>query len=791
MKRWLSILSVLLTLFLPAGLRAQNTTTVVGEIYDSQTGQPVPNVNIQFQSTPFGTSSDDDGFFALKGDLTRRTTMTVSAIGYRTQRFTIEPGQTAGINIALQEQTTQLADLFVTPGTNPADALMERARRLRMQNDLPIDTAMAEKDMAVYVSDIQARQLRKNLWKNLQDGMIAQGDSSYLLPLYHSHSVSGNTTTHAAFLTETNYQILLTEVEKPIDFYRNTLAIYNNSFLSPLAADGNNYYRFYLADSIGNSPDSSKCYIVHFRTKNPFYLTFNGEMVLDSTTCALRHIEATVPSLSGANYLRNMTIRQDFRTDGSPTLQSESVSLLLDFAIKTGTTHLFPTLLILRHANYNEPPSALQTASAVYGRTDSTLMQLDDTPLFRTAKFFAYVCQTGYIPTGTCVEFGHISEILKINRQEMVRVGLPLRTNEKLWKNICLEAYAAYGFGDRAWKGAGMVHFNLPTLRRHILTARYADEYVYSDLDDFTRLSRENASWFRNMGFATALTRTFFKGDGTYNSAVRKRDFSLRTENEWTDHLESQFLLSIGRLGYGEPTRQYFDRPSFRFATLSTTFRLGWKEKKVDLYFRRIHVYSDLPVLYLNGEIGSYRFDNDNNYGLYGKLRFILRHQQPLGIMGQLDYMLEGGLIFGSVPYPLLHIFAGNQSYAYDPYRFSLMYDYRYAADKYVQLTADWNGRGCLFNLIPGIRYLRLRELLTFKLAYGGLSDSHRQTLAFPQTEGRPETLGALTIPYVEIGVGIGNILRIGELYSVWRLTNRDDPVAPLWAVRFRLKIEE
>ena len=136
----------------------------------------------------------------------------------------------------------------------------------------------------------------------------------------------------------------------------------------------------------------------------------------------------------------------------------------------------------------------------------------------------------------------------------------------------------------------------------------------------------------------------------------------------------------------------------------------------------------------------------------------------------------------------MLHHFEGNQGYAYDPYRFTLMNNFQYAADRYVALHAEWNGQGILFNLIPGVRYLRLRELVSFKLAYGYLSD--RNSIA--RADWAETTLPALTgtpVPYIEMGVGIGNILRIGDLYSVWRLTNRQDPTTPLWALRFRLHI--
>ena len=77
------------------------------------------------------------------------------------------------------------------------------------------------------------------------------------------------------------------------------------------------------------------------------------------------------------------------------------------------------------------------------------------------------------------------------------------------------------------------------------------------------------------------------------------------------------------------------------------------------------------------------------------------------------------------------------------------------------------------------MRFLHLRELAEIKLAYGGLSKGHMFT----------EGLQPLTIPYVEAGVGIGNIFRLIDVYAVWRLTNRSDTTTPLWGIRARIQI--
>ena len=74
-------------------------------------------------------------------------------------------------------------------------------------------------------------------------------------------------------------------------------------------------------------------------------------------------------------------------------------------------------------------------------------------------------------------------------------------------------------------------------------------------------------------------------------------------------------------------------------------------------------------------------------------------------------------------------------------------------------------------------------------MAYGGYRNDHQSVLAFPtSTHQNYQLLNAPTIPYVEVGAGIGNILRIGELYGVFRVTHLDDPT-PWWAIRFRLQL--
>ena len=788
MKRLIIILLCLLTF--NTWLRAQETI-VVGEVYDANTGEPLSNVNIYLQGTQEGTTTNAEGMFLLREELDRARTMVVSAVGYHTERFKIEPHTQSGIDIALREKVGTLAEVFVVPNENPALALMEKVRARRAANRRMVAEDAATGSTALYVSDIQSRNLKRNLWKGLQSGMIQQEDSSYLVPLYWRQQTSDTVREEATLLTVTDYQLLLGQIPSTFDFYANSMPFLSTSMLSPLAASGNTYYTYFLVDSVWVGEE--KRYQVRFKTKNPFYATFNGEMMIDSATCALRSIEVKMPAQTSINYLKGLSVRQTFTVDNQ--LRDEQVNMLMDFAVKAplgnDTTHIFPTLLLTRGTKLQHEENTPQNYAPE--QDDMILPALDslnNTPLFKTAKLLAYVVQTGCIPTSKYVEIGKVHHVFKLSKFEGLRVGIPLRTTDDLWKNVCLEAMVAYGMGDRAWKGFGQINVALPTERRHTMFVRYADEYMYADVDDFSEYLRENIVFNKQINIVTRLMQSLtFNPDYYYNTMSRRREARLQFSDEWNSYLETQAYVKLGRMGYGEPTSRYNAQPSFSYSTIGASARISFNERKVDTYFERRHIYNHLPVIYLGAELGSYRMDDMSSYRMYGNLQLMVRHDVDLGMGGELDYLVQAGLVFGRVPYPLLYHFAGNQTHTFEPHRFSLMNNYQYAADQYVALQAHWNGKGVLFNLIPGVRYLRLRELVELKMAYGGLRQDHQQVLTFPTTQTGHGTMRAMQVPYVEMGVGIGNILRIGEVYGVFRLTQLNDPASPWWAVRFRLHL--
>ena len=354
-----------------AGLTAMLTAVMV-----SASETIIPNVNIHFRGTKVGTTSDESGAYALRVDMTGKAQLVFSAVGYFTQRFDIEPGAMAGLQVTMREKSATLTEVVVAPNESPALELLRKVREHRADNDrtLHSETSTLQREQTLYISHINKRHLRRALWRSLQAGMIAQEDSTYLLPLYRetqSFSLSGkdmtpanDQRTQALVLTSTDYSSLLGG-EGNLNFYENSVPLMGHAFLSPLASGGNLYYRYYL---VGEDT-------IHFRTRNPFYATFNGEMVIDTATYALRAIKAYVPAEVAVNYVNTLHVSQTLAPDGS--IASESISALLDFVIKSeqaGT--VFPTVLLTtslrskrsyrRSRSYSE--AVLQSAGRSIGR---------------------------------------------------------------------------------------------------------------------------------------------------------------------------------------------------------------------------------------------------------------------------------------------------------------------------------------------------------------------------------------------------------------------------------------
>ena len=145
--------------------------------------------------------------------------------------------------------------------------------------------------------------------------------------------------------------------------------------------------------------------------------------------------------------------------------------------------------------------------------------------------------------------------------------------------------------------------------------------------------------------------------------------------------------------------------------------------------------------------------------------------------------MLEGGAIFGELPYQLLKMPSGNITNGYGRFNFALMNVMEFRADRYAIWHNEVSLNGILFNQIPLIKHLNLRELMSLKMYYGSMNTTHNNVLDIP------DYIHTTNKPYVEVGAGFSNLLRFITLQSFWRLTETERPGTTKWGLKGSIRI--
>ena len=108
----------------------------------------------------------------------------------------------------------------------------------------------------------------------------------------------------------------------------------------------------------------------------------------------------------------------------------------------------------------------------------------------------------------------------------------------------------------------------------------------------------------------------------------------------------------------------------------------------------------------------------------------------------------------------------------------------------------DYSFNGFFFNKVPLLKKLKLRELVTCKVLYGGLSKTNNpgyQTDLFKlptDNNGIPLTYTLEKKPYFEASIGVSNILKILRVDLIKRFTYTDHPNVSNIGFRVQLRFD-
>lgn len=798
-------------LLLISNLVFAQSTRVRGSVTDAKTGEVLPLVNIFFKGTTVGMTTDFDGNYVIE---TREdvSELQASFVGYITQTVKINKGAFNTVDFKLEPQTFDLEEVKVTPGENPAHAILRNVSKNKPKNS---PSALSEYFCRTYtkmeldLTNIKPGFKNKKLQQNFgfifehMDTSVITG-KAYLPVMISEASADYYYRKSPSLSREIVKASRISGIEEDytlaqftghlhvnVNLYDNYIDIFEVRFASPLSDHGLMFYKYYLVDSL--NIEGRKTYKIRFHPKSFSTPVLDGEVNIDSTTWALQSAHVKMMKGLNINWIRHLVIDNENQLIDDSVWFPKQDKIFADFSIVMSDSAKMVSFLGHRQVDYSDvklnpgipkevqkmdhnviinndvlknddqywdtirPFALSDKEKQIYGMVDS----IKNVPLYQNIYDLVNLVLGGYYNT-KYVEYGPYYKLLSFNKQEGCRFQLGARTTTDFSKKIRLFGYGAYGTKDERLKGGGGFDYSFRELPTSRLTVSFKHDVVQlgAGMNAFTE--------------GNILSSIFSRGDNDRLSMVNQLDVNF--EQEWRQGIANTLgvqvrdIFSCDYVPFIKPDGQIM--PSIQSTIVRLNTRLSKNEIVIRKPFDKYSLGSDFPILGVDLAMGvKGLFKNDYEfYRIVGSINYNL----PIAPIGTSEMVLTGGKIFGKVPYPLLKLHEGNATYFYDPYAFSCMNYYEFASDTWLSFFYELHFKGFFLGKIPLMKKLKWREVFIFKGLIGTLADKNNGALENTDAVLRfPLGMGSVSKPYFETGIGIENIFRLFRVDAIWRLTHR------------------
>ena len=838
-----------LTLFLFATcffVCAQAQTVVSGIVRDAQTNAPLAFVSVYFKGSK-GMVSGEDGSYSISTTNPKNTTLEFSFNGYKVLRKKIVAGIAQDIDVYLE--VAEMASVEVSSRrrskysnrNNPAVDLIRKVVDNRSRNRMSafdyVQYQQYEK-MELSLTNKPEKLLNNKLLKNyrflLENQDTSRIEGKALVPIYLEETLSNKfyrknpskekvyvlgkkKVNLGEFVDNDGITRYLNSMYMPIDIYEPNLTLLSNQLLSPISDLAPTFYRFYLKDTV--EMDGIKLVQLSFAPRNPNDLLFRGSIFITlDGNYAVQKIQMGLTKHANLNWTRELRIKQDFERGSDGRYHVVTSNMLAEFALSKKATGGLVGERTVSYKNYvmNQPapdsvyagkgevivdvPAAdsdsfwtanRHTAlSATEQKAYTNMDSLQNMRSYRRLMDWATFLLAGYKAAGP-FDIGPVNAFYSFNPVEGFRLRFGGRTNPKFSKRLYFETYAAYGFKDERVKYflSGAYSFN----KKSIYTFPY--NFLRLSFQHDTKIPGQELQFVQEDNFLLSFKR------GDNNKWLYNDIFTAEYVREFGKNISYTFGFknwkqqAAGSIVYQKPDANGISTvPNITTTELSAEVRWAPREQFYQGKTYRIPVFNKYPIFrlrYISGIKGFAKGDYN-----YQQLTANIFKRFYFSQFGYADVVTEGGYIFGQLPYPLLTIHRANQTYAYQLNSFNMMNFMEFVSDHYVSVSTDYYFNGFIFNKLPLIKKLKLREVAGFKMVYGGVRRENnpaynKETFTFPTDEkGRTTTFSLAGKPYMEANVGIGNIFKLLRVDLVKRLTYLENPDAPEWGIRARARLD-
>lgn len=833
-------------------LLAQNVTSVSGIVKDSVSGEPLSYVSVLFKKSTIGTMTDDDGKFALQNDKGFTTLEVTSLGYDTKQLILKPGSKNTGLVILLKPTTFEIGEVVVKPKKekytkkdNPAVALIKQVIEHKDDNRIEAKPEYkTEKYEKLTLSlDNFNPNLDKNKFlkkfkfiKNYLDTSEFTGKPILTISVretlsdiyYRKNPHALKTFTKGKRLQgidesmdEGGITTNLEEIFQSINIFDNNINLLLNRFVSPLSSTlATSYYKYYIMDTVMVAND--RCIDLAFVPFNSESYGFTGRLyITDDGTYSVKKAQLDVPVNINLNFVEKLRITQEFQKLPDSTWVVSQENTLVNFAIAKGTQPLYAhQLRTYNNYDFSPQPDSIfkQLGSDIIlpeavNRPDTfwvshrhvplkekenalkdLLTQLRKVPAFNAIIKTAEILISGYIQTGKSrntskFDFGPMNTTFGGNRIEGFRMRIGGMTTANMNDHLFGSGYIAYGSGDRKFKYNGKVTYSFNKKAYHegeapVNNLSLMHEYdLYTPGQNFLYTSKDNIFVAIKVGMPI-----------TKMSYIRKTMLSY--EKEWLNN----FTLKTWMLQQNDQptgTLEYIPNDgngltrlkSINTSELGVQLRFAPHEKAYNGRAGKESVFNlakDAPVFKLSHQMG-FKDVLGGDYK-YNHTEFSAQKRIWLSSFGHIDGVIKAGKVWDKVPFPLLILPNANQSLTIQPESFHMMNALEFVADQYVSLDLTYYLKGWILNRVPGVNWLKLREVVSFNAIYGGLTDKNNPTKT-PGLFLLPDGTAPLgNTPYMEASVGLENIFKILRIDYYRRLTYLDKPGIKKGGVRIMLR---
>ena len=591
--------------------------------------------------------------------------------------------------------------------------------------------------------------------------------------------------------------------------------ILQNRFVSPLSRIGTRFYKYYLTDTV--VVDGVRCVELSFSPFNNRSFGFLGRLyvVENDTSMFIKKVRLNVPKAINLNYVDNIFIEQNFEKASDGSRLKVKDDMVVEFSIIPSTQGLYARRnTTYRDFSFEQPASdsifdmegkVIESADAKFmpeqywadnrmvpirekeNSISKLLAQLREVPVFYWTEKVISVLVSGYIPTGeqdsSKFDFGPMNTTISGNTVEGARFRVGGMTTANLNKHWFAKGYLAYGTKDEKLKYDAELEYSFTEKKYHakeypIHSLRIRHQYDVYQLGQqymFTNMDNVFMAWKRQtndkMTYRRLSELEYKKETVSGLSVTLGLKHQVQEATRWVSFYD----------GYGN----WFD--NYQQASVNLTLRYAPGEKFYDARFTRIPINLDAPVFVLSHTYSPKGLFNSRN--TVNRTELSVQKRFWFSAFGYTDIILKAGKVWSQVSYPDLLLPNANLSYTIQPESYALMNAMEFVNDQYLSWDITYFANGALFNRIPLIKYMKLREVVSFKGLYGSLSDKNNPALnnnllRFPANALCREMD---KMPYMEMSVGLDNIFTILRVDYVWRLTYRDTPGVDKNGVRIAL----